>query len=76
MTGSHYLGRFIGEKEEQDEWMQELTLKWTAVIKELARVAKLYLQSAYTGLNKSLQQEWQLVQRVCNRISGFFTGVE
>jgi hypothetical protein len=39
-------------------------------------VAKLYPQSAYTGLHKLLQQEWQFVQRVCDRISGSFTGVD
>jgi hypothetical protein len=47
--------------------MQELTLKWIAAIEELEQAAKLYLQSAYTGLNKLLQQEWQFV---CNRVWG------
>jgi hypothetical protein len=76
MTGSCYLGGFRGEKDKQDDWMQELTLKWTAAIGELAQAAKLYPQSVYTGLNKLLQQEWQFVQRVCEGILGSFTGVE
>jgi hypothetical protein len=41
-TGSCYLGGFIAEKNKKDEWMQELTLKWTAAIAELVQAAKLY----------------------------------
>jgi hypothetical protein len=47
-----------------NEWLDELTQKWTSIIRELALVAKLYPQSAYCGLNKSFQQEWQFVRAV------------
>jgi hypothetical protein len=75
-TGSRYLGGFIGEEDNQDEWLEELTEKWTSAIGELVLAAKLYPQFAYCGLNKSLQQEWHFIQRVCEGISGSFTGVK
>jgi hypothetical protein len=37
---------------------------WTSAISDLASVAISHPQSAYAGLQKSLQQEWQSVQRV------------
>jgi hypothetical protein len=42
MMGSHYLGGFIGEEEDQDIWLQELTEKWSDATEELVQVAKLY----------------------------------
>jgi hypothetical protein len=47
-----------------------------SAIGELALAVKLYPQSMYCGLNKSLHQEWQFIQRVCGGISSSFTGVE
>jgi hypothetical protein len=39
-------------------------------------VADTYPQSAYAGLQKSLQQEWQFVQRVVEGIGESFTDVQ
>jgi hypothetical protein len=44
-------------------------------VKELASVADTYAPSAYAGLQKSLQQEWQFVQRVVEGIGESFTDV-
>jgi hypothetical protein len=60
-TGGRYLGGFIGEREAQDISIQEKVAKWADVVEELASVAVNYPQSAYTALQKSLQQEWQFV---------------
>jgi hypothetical protein len=75
-TGSRYLGGFIGEKEAQDIWIQEKVAKWADAVEELASVAVDYPQSAYTALQKSLQQEWQPVQRVVKDIGDAFTDVD
>jgi hypothetical protein len=45
-------------------------------VTELAVVAKNFPQSAYSGLQKSLQQEWQFVQRVKEGVSEEFTNTE
>jgi hypothetical protein len=57
VTGSRYLGGFIGEAPNQLSWIKEKNEDWVAAIKELAMVAEKYLQAAYTGLQKLLQQE-------------------
>jgi hypothetical protein len=60
-SGCRYLGGFVGDSTLRDEWLEEKTSFWTAAIGELAATARLYPQSAYTGLQRSLQQEWQYV---------------
>ena len=45
-------------------------------MKTLAGVARKHPQSAYTGLKKSLQQEWAFVQRVAHGIIDAFGPVE
>ena len=46
------------------------------MVKTLAGVARKHPQSAYTGLQKSLQQKWAFVQRVTPGISNAFGPVE
>jgi hypothetical protein len=75
-SGCRYLGGFVGDSTLRDEWLEEKTSFWTAAIGELAATARLYPQSAYTGLQRSLQQEWQYVQRVVGNISESFSAVE
>jgi hypothetical protein len=75
-TGHRYLGGYIGEKESLDLWIQEKVSNWTEAVKELASVADIFPQSAYAGLQKSLQQEWQFVQRVVGGIGEEFAAVQ
>jgi hypothetical protein len=74
--GSRSLGGFLGDPTKRDEWLAEKTSFWASAIVELAVTARLYPQSAYTGLQRSLQQEWQYVQRVVGNMSGSFSEVE
>ena len=64
VKGSRYLGVFFGTKEAQDSWMGVNVDGWWAFVDTLVGVACRYLQTAYAGLQKSLQQEWAFVQRV------------
>ncbi len=43
---------------------------------DIAKVAPNFPQTAYSGLQKSLQQEWQFVQRVTKGIGHEFQDVE
>jgi hypothetical protein len=63
-TSSRYLSGFIAEEEALRSWMKEKTTLWTTAIPEIALASKNFPQSTYVGLQKSLQQEWQFVQRV------------
>ena len=76
VTGSRYLGGFIGEQETEEQWIKAKVEGWAESVKTLAGVARKHPQSAYAGLQKSLQQEWAFVQRVTPVISNAFGPVE
>jgi hypothetical protein len=73
-TGCRYLGGFVGEA--LRSWLEEKVQFWTAAICEITSTSKNFPQSAYSGLQKSLQQEWKLVQRVFKDGRASFTAVE
>ncbi len=49
---------------------------WVDSVKELAMVAERYPQAAYAGLQKSLQQGWQFLQRVTEGLGDEFRDIE
>eukprot|EP00978_Attheya_sp_CCMP212_P001429 scaffold3002_cov64-Attheya_sp.AAC.2 len=75
-TGNRYLSGFIGEAAPQEEWVRDKTDAWATAVTTLAKVCKCYPQLAYAGLQKSLQQVWQFLQRVTDGISTEFESVE
>ena len=75
-TGSRYLGGFIGEDAALKEWLAEKTEIWEEAVVDLAAAAPNFPQAAYAGLQKSLQQEWQFVQRVTKNVGPEFEAVE
>ena len=64
VTGHCYLGGFIGDREAEERWLGEKSTGWAESVEILAGVSRKHPQSAYAGLQKSLQQEWAFVQRV------------
>jgi hypothetical protein len=62
----------IGLAEDQPDWVKSKMSDWAAAIHELSLVATHYPQWAYAGLQKSLQQEWQFLQRVTGELGGEF----
>jgi hypothetical protein len=42
----------------------------------MAKVAERYPQTAYAGMQKSLQQEWQFLQRVTDGLGEEFDDIE
>ena len=75
-TGHRFLGGFLGEASTRHEWLKDLISKWESGVQELAYVASSYPQTAYAGLQKSLQQEWQYIQRVSEDIAEYFAPIE
>ena len=57
-------------------WLEAKTQTWHDAIVELSRVSIAYPQSAYAAFQKSLQAEWQFVQRVVQDIGPVFSGIE
>jgi hypothetical protein len=63
-TGERYLGGFIGDKLALKSWLEEKVQHWREAVPGLSSAAFKFPQSAYSGLQRSLQQEWQFVQQV------------
>jgi hypothetical protein len=55
-TRHRYLGRFIGGQDTFEPWIRGQSIHWAEVVMDLASVTKNFPQSAYSGLQKSLQQ--------------------
>ena len=72
VTGRIYLGGFVGERAMEVRWIQQKVEGWAESVRTLAGVALKHLQSAYAGLQKLLQQDWALVQRVIPWIGDSF----
>jgi hypothetical protein len=76
-TGNLYLGGFIGKDDALlCAWLYEKTQAWEEAVADLASVTPNFSQAAYSGLQKSLQQEWQFVQRVTKGIGPKFKNIE
>jgi hypothetical protein len=75
-TGARYLGGFIREQSALKEWVEEKVQHWKGAVAELASAATKFPQAAYPGLQQSLQQEWEFMQRVVKDIGGNFPDAE
>jgi hypothetical protein len=71
-TGSKYLGGFVREDEDRDEWLESKVAMWVDSIKQMSTVAGPYPQSAYAGIQKYVQAEWTFVQREVWDVSNKF----
>ena len=63
VTGSRYLGGFIGEEAAQAAWLDDKISSWAEAVGTMAGLTRRHPQTAYAGMQKSLQNEWQFVQR-------------
>jgi hypothetical protein len=64
-NGNGFLGGHIGINTDFYQWLSNKVQDWAHGIAAITTAAASYPQSTYTGLQKSLQQEWQFVQRTC-----------
>ena len=64
VAGSGCLGGYVGDREAEDSWLAEKVQGWIEKVKTLSGVALKHPQSAYSGLQKSLQHELAFMQRV------------
>jgi hypothetical protein len=74
--GYRYVGGFLGSDAARSEWLEPQIQQWVLGVAALAKVAKRHPQTAYAGLTKSLQQEWQYLQRVVPDCGAAFEPVE
>jgi hypothetical protein len=57
-TSKCYFGGSIGDDSALEDWVKKKTKDWELIITDLASVCQKYPQSAYSGLQRLLQQEW------------------
>ena len=75
VTGSRYLRGLVGSKAAQDSWLGYKVERWQNIVATLDGVAQWHPQTAYSFLQKTLQQEWAFVKRVTPDIGMAFQGV-
>ena len=63
-TGYRYLGGFVGDQETEANHIASKVRDWAEAVESLSAVANDYPQAAYSAMQRSLQQEWQFIQRV------------
>ena len=74
--GHRYVGGFVGTYEAESEWIEPQINQWVKGVKELTKVARRFPQTAYAGLTKSLQSEWQYLQQVTPYAGKLFDRLE
>jgi hypothetical protein len=75
-TGHRYLGGFVGSGHDEANWIDLQINQWVDGVKALSMVARRFPQTAYAGFAKSLQAEWQYVQRVTPNLHQAFAPLE
>ena len=76
VTGHRFLGGFLGQTTDKDAWLAAKTDQWTHQIHCLSAACERFPQSAFCGMQKSLQMQWQFVQRVVECPPSAFAAVE
>jgi hypothetical protein len=75
-AGSRYLGGYIGSQADRELWVQEKVSFWTSAVTDLAFATLSHPQTAFAGLQKSLQHEWQFIQWVIDNIGDCFFDIK
>ena len=76
VEGRRYLGGFIGSDEGKIRFTLKKVQEWLDCLGELSKVAEKEPQAALVGLTRSLQCEWNFVQRVVKDTSQLFAPLE
>ena len=73
VTGFCFLGGFVGDFQETETWMNEKIKTWVKAIECLSKAAEVQPHLANVSLTKSLQNEWNYVQRVVANVEKPFS---
>ena len=63
VSGSRYLGAYIGPQEELEAWLKPHLEAWANGVIVLGKISQRHPQSDYAGLEMSLQLKWHYLQK-------------
>ena len=72
MDGAQYFRGYVSVANGRAKWLEEQVETWQHGVQRLAMVAQRFPQNTYAGLTKSLQSEWQYLQRVVSGLRESF----
>ena len=76
MSGSRYLGGFIGSDDGIKDFLVNKIEKWNSHISKLAEVCDVCPHEAYSAFTRSVQAEWAFIQRVIPDCSLYMQDLE
>ena len=76
LTGHRILGGFIGSESEKSNWIQKKVAFWVKSVNKISQIAKNDPHSAFVAVSKSLQNEWNFIQRVVGGDSNAFISLK
>ena len=68
VSGSRYLGEYLGPQAELKEWVKPQVEAWAQGVMVLSKISRRHPQLDYAGLGMSLQSEWRYLQRNVPRV--------
>ena len=76
VSGSRYLGAYIGLQQELEARVKPQVEAWTHGVIVLSEIERRHPQSAYSRLRMQLQLEWQYLQRTVPRVGTLMGPIE
>jgi hypothetical protein len=76
VTGHRFLGGFLGDDTGNALYVQKKIEQWCEHVKRLSKIAVNQPQAAFAGFTKSLQCEWNYLQRVVSGCGQLFNSLE
>ena len=76
VTGSRYLGGFVGQSSGLKAYVEEKVEKWKSQILQLKEVANTYPHEAFSVVTRSIQARWNFLTRVVPSIKDTLGSLE
>ena len=76
VSGSWYLGAYLGPQEQLAVWFKPQVKAWAHEVRVLGKISQQHPQSVYAGLGMLLQLKWQYLERTVPRVGAFMGPIE